>query len=107
MRGRKVRKASWMASDCELESLLFVCQVKSLLELRASENASYGQKKEHPDEAGVFGNASVECNYSLSEAGSDRFLGDFLLSTPISSWAAGGTATAPLRTIASASTFLL
>ena len=64
--------------------------------------------KKHPGEnRGVRGKHFVESNYSFSEAGSDKFLGDFLFSTPISSCAAGGTATAPLRTIASASTFLL
>jgi hypothetical protein len=52
------------------------------------------------------GKASVVRNYSLSEAGSDRFFGDFLLSVEIISCAAGGTETAPLRTMSSASTFL-
>src|SRR5690242_8109064 len=44
--------------------------------------------------------------YSFNEAGSERFFGDFLLRTAISSWAEGGTATAPLRTTSIASTFL-
>src|SRR5260370_38448206 len=76
-------------------------------DLRGGQAPSNGQKKNTPVKAGVFGKASVRDNYSLSEAGSDRFLGDFLLSMPMSSWAEGGTATAPLRTILSASTFLL
>jgi hypothetical protein len=70
------------------------------------DSASYGQKKSTPVKAGVFRAVYLNCDYSLSEAGSERFLGDFLLRTPISSCAAGGTATAPLRTISSASSFL-
>src|ERR1700746_1893585 len=70
-------------------------------------NASHRQKKENPGGDRGVRRASLNVSYSLSEAGSDRFLGAFLLSTPMSSWAAGGTATAPLRTIASASSFLL
>src|ERR1700757_4901046 len=44
--------------------------------------------------------------YSFSDPGSERFFGDFLLRTEISSWAEGGTATAPLRTMSTASIFL-
>src|SRR5262249_25138046 len=44
--------------------------------------------------------------YSCREAGSERFLGDFLLSTETSSCAEGGTGTAPFRTMSTAATFL-
>src|SRR5207245_4132824 len=70
------------------------------------DSASCGQKKDTPVKTGVFRALCLNCDYSLSEAGSERFLGDFLLRTPINSCAAGGTATAPLRTIFSASSFL-
>lgn len=44
-------------------------------------------------------------DYSFRELGSERFLGLFLFSNPISSCPEGGTATAPLRTMLSASIF--
>src|SRR5258708_24667553 len=64
-------------------------------------------KKNTPGESRGVRKASVLSSYSLSDAGSDRFLGDFLLRVEINSCAEGGTDTAPLRTISSASTFLL
>src|SRR6516164_76682 len=45
-------------------------------------------------------------DYSFREPGSERFFGDFLLRTATNSCPAGGTATAPLRMISSAESFL-
>src|SRR5260370_8877179 len=92
----------------DYKSVIRNCQVRFLLlTYEARSPQVTGKRKNTPVKAGVFGKASVRGNYSLSEAGSDRFLGDFLLSMPMSSRAEGGTATAPLRTILSSSTFLL
>src|SRR5712692_287889 len=44
--------------------------------------------------------------YSFKEAGSERFLGDFLFSVAISCCPEAGTATLPFRTMSSASIFL-
>src|SRR5271155_1105925 len=69
---------------------------------------SAAQKKKTPMLHGVFilGNDCCLSNYSLRELGSDRFFGDLLFSVVTSLRAAGGTATAPLKMICSASSFL-
>jgi hypothetical protein len=65
-----------------------------------------GQKQEHPGLCrGVLRIARIRNDY-LSESGSERFFGDFWFKYATIFCAAGGTATAPLKTMDSASTFL-
>src|SRR5579883_1318538 len=65
------------------------------------------KKQKHPGYSpGCFdGVAGKALCYSFSEAGSDRFFGDFWFKYATIFCAEGGTATAPLEMIASASSF--